>query len=107
VQRNFGAPAPDRLRVCDLTYIRTWVGFAYLGIVVEVFSRRILGWALATHLRTELPLEALQMADLDPRAPAAGPAGAPHRPFQPVPTDSIHRNARCHRSIGISRIPRG
>ena len=45
-----------------LTYIRTWVGFAYLALVVDVFSRRIVGWALAGHMRTELPLEALELA---------------------------------------------
>src|SRR5918911_4928627 len=48
--------------VVDLTYIRTWVGFAYLALVTDVFSGRILGWALAMHMRTDLPLEALEMA---------------------------------------------
>lgn len=43
-------------------YIRTWVGFAYLALVTDVYSRRILGWALTTHMRTDLPLEALEMA---------------------------------------------
>jgi putative transposase len=62
VQRRFRAARPDQLWVCDLTYIRTWVGFAYLAVVIDVFSRRIVGWALATHLRTDLPLEALEMA---------------------------------------------
>jgi putative transposase len=45
-----------------MTYIRTWVGFAYLALVIDVFSRRIVGWALAGHMRTELPLEALELA---------------------------------------------
>src|SRR5512135_3086894 len=45
-----------------MTYLRSWEGFAYLALVVDVFSRRIVGWALATHLRTELPLEALELA---------------------------------------------
>ena len=62
VRRNFTAPGPDRLWVCDLTYIRTWVGFAYLALVIDVFSRRVLGWAVAGHMRTGLVLEALQMA---------------------------------------------
>jgi putative transposase len=62
VERDFHATRPDQLWVVDLTYIRTWVGFAYLALVVDVFARRILGWALATHLRTALPLEALEMA---------------------------------------------
>ena len=48
--------------MCDLTYLRTWVGFAYLALVIDVYSRRIVGWALTTHLRTELALEALEMA---------------------------------------------
>jgi len=62
VKRQFAAPAPDRLWVCDLTYIRTWVGFAYLALVIDVFSRRIVGWAVAGHMRTALVLEALEMA---------------------------------------------
>ena len=62
VQRKFAASAPDRLWVCDLTYIRTWLGFAYLALVIDVHSRRIVGWALAGHMRTELPLEALEHA---------------------------------------------
>ena len=48
--------------MCDLTYIRTWGGFGYLALVVDVFSRRIVGWALASHMRTELPLQALELA---------------------------------------------
>ena len=62
VNRQFHAQRPDQLWVCDLTYIRTWVGFAYLALVIDVFSRRIVGWALAGHMRTELPLEALELA---------------------------------------------
>jgi transposase InsO family protein len=44
VNRGFRAPRPDRLWVADLTYLRTWVGFAYLALVIDVFSRRIVGW---------------------------------------------------------------
>jgi putative transposase len=62
VKRKFAAVAPDQLWVCDLTYIRTWLGFAYLALVIDVHSRRIVGWALAGHMRTELPLEALEHA---------------------------------------------
>ena len=62
VNRQFQAQRPNQLWVCDLTYIRTWVGFAYLALVVDVYSRRLVGWALTTHLRTELPLQALEMA---------------------------------------------
>ena len=62
VNREFRAQRSDQLWVCDLTYIRTWAGFAYLALVIDVFSRRIVGWALADHMRTELPLEALELA---------------------------------------------
>lgn len=62
VNRQFAAARPNQLWVCDLTYIRTWVGFAYLALVVDVYSRRLVGWALTTHLRTDLPLQALEMA---------------------------------------------
>jgi len=62
VQREFRATRPDQLSVIDLTYLRTWAGFGYLALVVDVFSRRIVGWALTAHMRTELALEALEMA---------------------------------------------
>jgi len=70
VERNFTAAAPDCLWVADITYIPTWAGFLYLAVVLDTFSRRIVGWAMATHLRTELVLEALNMA-LGQRRPAA------------------------------------
>ena len=62
VQRNFTASRPNELWVADITYIATWTGFLYLAVVVDAWSRRVVGWAMATHLRTELVLEALQMA---------------------------------------------
>lgn len=62
VERNFTAEAPDRLWVADITYIPTWTGFLYLAVVMDVFSSRIVGWSMATHLRTRLVLDALDMA---------------------------------------------
>jgi len=62
VNRNFTATGPNQLWVADITYIPTWAGFLYLAIVLDVWSRRIVGWAMRTHLRTELVLEALDMA---------------------------------------------
>ena len=70
VDRNFTAAAPNRLWVADITYIPTWAGFLYLAVVLDAFSRKIVGWAMATHLRTELVLAALNMA-LGQRRPAA------------------------------------
>ncbi len=62
VNRAFLAAAPNRLWVADITYIPTWAGFLYLAVVLDAFSRRIVGWAMETHLRTELVLDALNMA---------------------------------------------
>jgi putative transposase len=68
VNRDFTATGPDQLWVADITYIHTWAGFLYLAIVLDVWSRRIVGWAMRTHLKTELVLEALNMA-LEQRNP--------------------------------------
>jgi putative transposase len=62
VTRNFTAACPNRLWVADLTYIRAGAGFAYLAFVLDVFSRTIVGWQMATHMRTDLVLDALEMA---------------------------------------------
>jgi putative transposase len=62
VERNFNPPAPNRLWVADLTYVRTWAGFVYVAFVIDAFSRRIVGWQIANHLRTDLALDALEMA---------------------------------------------
>jgi putative transposase len=62
VQRDFAVTAPDRLWVADITYVPTWAGFLYLAVVLDAFSRRVVGWSMATHLKTELVLDALEMA---------------------------------------------
>ena len=62
VDRDFAASGPNRLWVADITYIPTWSGFLYLAVVMDAWSRRIVGWAMRTSLRTELVLEALEMA---------------------------------------------
>jgi putative transposase len=62
VDRQFYTDGPDRLWVADITYIPTWSGFLYLAIVLDVYSRRVVGWSMETHLRTELILAALNMA---------------------------------------------
>jgi putative transposase len=62
VTRDFRADGPNRLWVADITYIPTWSGFLYLAVVIDVYSRRVVGWSMANHLRTELVLEALNMA---------------------------------------------
>jgi transposase InsO family protein len=71
VKRDFAPPAPDRLYVADITYVRTWEGWLYLAVVLDAFSRRVVGWSMAEHLRTQLVLEALGMAVWQ-RQPAPG-----------------------------------
>ena len=62
VNRDFSADGPNQLWVADITYVPTWAGWLYLAIVLDAWSRRILGWAMATHLRAELVEDALAMA---------------------------------------------
>ena len=71
VRRDFNPPAPNRVWLSDITYVRTWEGWLYLAVILDAFSRRVVGWALADHLRTELATDALQMA-LVSRRPGAG-----------------------------------
>jgi putative transposase len=62
VDRSFVAAAPNVLWVADITYVPTWSGFLYLAVVLDVFSRRVVGWSMSTTLQTELVLAALNMA---------------------------------------------
>ena len=62
VERNFGAEAPNRLWFADITHLRSWEGPSFLAFVIDAFSRKIVGWQLASHMRTDLVLDALRMA---------------------------------------------
>jgi putative transposase len=63
LQRDFTATGPNEKWVCDITYLRTWNGFLYLAFVLDCYGRTIVGWQLATHMRTDLVLDALEMAN--------------------------------------------
>lgn len=71
VERDFNPQAPDRLWTADITYIRTWEGWLYLASIIDCYSRRIVGWSMADHLRHELVVDALNMA-IDRRRPGRG-----------------------------------
>jgi putative transposase len=71
VQRRFAPPGPDQLWVADITQQRTDQGWLYLAVVLDAFSRRVVGWSMADHLRTELVLDALEMA-ISQRQPPPG-----------------------------------
>jgi putative transposase len=96
VKRNFTATGPNQLWVADITYVPTWSGFLFLAVVLDVFSRRIVGWAMATHMRTELILDALSMA-MQQRRP--GP-GVIHHSDQGTQYTSIAFGLRC-RAWGV------
>jgi putative transposase len=71
LDRAFAADGPDRVWVADITYLRSWEGWLYLAAVQDLYSRRIVGWAMADHMRSDLVVDALQMA-LAHRRPAPG-----------------------------------
>ena len=95
VARDFTAAAPNRLWVADITYVPTWAGFLYLAVVLDAFSRRIVGWAMANHLRTELVLQALDMAVHQRR-----PADVIHHSDQGSQYTSLAFGKRC-REAGV------
>ena len=90
VDRDFTAPGPDQLWVADITYIPTWAGFLYLAVVLDAWSRRVVGWAMATHLRTELVLDAFNMAVTQRR-----PANVIHHSDQGCQYTSLTFGRRC------------
>ena len=96
VDRRFTASGPNQLWVADITYIWTWAGFLYLAVVLDVWSRRIVGWSMATHLRTELVIAALEMA-LEQRNPGQDLI---HHSDQGCQYTSIEFGKRC-REAGV------
>jgi putative transposase len=95
VERKFTAEGRDRLWVADITYIPTLAGFLYLAVVVDAWSRRVVGWSMAVHLRTELVLDALNMA-LGRRRPQ----GVIHHSDQGTQYTSLAFGQRC-REAGV------
>jgi putative transposase len=95
VQRDFQAAGPNQLWVADITYIPTWAGFLYLAVVLDAWSRRVVGWAMATHLRTELVVDALEMAVRQRQ-----PRGVIHHSDQGCQYTSVAFGKRC-REAGV------
>jgi putative transposase len=96
VHRQFRASAPNQLWVADITYVPTWQGFLYLAVILDAFSRKVVGWSMATDLRTELVLNALEMA-LTQRRP---PAGVIHHSDHGGQYTSLAFGRRC-REAGV------
>jgi len=97
VQRNFTASAPDQLWVADITYVPTLEGWLYLATVLDAWSRRIVGWAMADTLRTELVVDALNMAVWN-RRPAIGVV---HHSDRGAQYTSVAFSRRC-RDAGVA-----
>jgi len=95
VDRRFVADKPNALWVADITYIPTWVGFLYLAVVLDVWSRKIVGWAMASHLRTSLVTTALDMAIVQ-----RSPVDVVHHSDQGCQYTSIEFGKRC-REAGV------
>lgn len=95
VDRQFTAMGPDRLWVADITYIPTWSGFLYLAMVLDAWSRKIVGWSMQTHLKTELVLEAFDMALAQRR-----PRGVIHHSDRGTQYTSYAFGKRC-REMGV------
>jgi putative transposase len=95
VKREFKADAPDKLWVADMTYVPTWAGFIYLAVVLDVWSRRVVGWAIGECMTADLVLAALNMA-LEQRKPE----GVIHHSDQGSQYTSIAFGKRC-REMGV------
>jgi len=95
VKRNFTAAGPDHLWVADITYVATWAGWLYLAVVVDAWSRKVVGWAMSTNLRSTLVLDALQMAIRQRR-----PKNVIHHSDQGSQYTSLAFGQRC-RAAGV------
>ena len=95
VERQFRAEAPNKLWVADITYVSTGSGFCYLAVVLDVFSRRIVGWSMASHLETSLVTDALHKAVRQRQ-----PSGVIHHSDQGCQYTSVEFGMRC-REAGV------
>ena len=95
VKRDFRSQGPNQLWVADITYVPTWAGFLYVAVVLDAWSRRVVGWAFARHLRVELVLAALQMA-----VRRRQPRGVIHHSDQGCQYSSVAFGNRC-RQAGV------
>ena len=95
VDRNFYADEPNQLWVADITYVPTWAGFLYLAVVLDAFSRRIVGWAMGHNLKAQLVLDAMNMAIAQRR-----PRDVIHHSDQGSQYTSIAFGLRC-KEVGV------
>ena len=108
LDRDFKAPAPNRVWVADITYCRTFAGWVYAAFVIDVFSRRVVGWQLSKSLRTDLALDALEMGLWTREHAGHDTTGviAHSRQGRSVPRCALHPAARRGRRCRVGRLDR-
>lgn len=104
VDRTFEASAPNRLWVADLTYVRTHAGWAYVAFVLDVYSRRIVGWQVSTSLHTDLALDALDMGLWDRRRRGQDLAGLIHHSDRGVQYRAIRYTQRLAEEAAVASV---
>ncbi len=102
LERDFTASAPNRVWVGDITYLRTRRGWAYLAVLIDLYSRKVVGWSVADHMRTELVEDALHMA-IATRAPASGVVHHTDRGVQYTSAPYQERLAQLGAKVSMSR----
>jgi putative transposase len=105
VARNFSAARPNQLWVADLTYVATWSGFVYVALVIDAFSRFLVGWQASRSLRTDLALDALEMAIWRRQGQLDGLVHHSDR-GSPIPCHPLHRPPGRGRGGDLGRFPR-
>ena len=106
VDRQFAADRPNRLWVADLTYVKTHVGWVYVAFVIDVFSRFVVGWQISTSLRSDLAIDALEMAIHATKRPRPRRPHPSQRPRSSIPRNSLHRATGRGRRRQLGRQPR-
>lgn len=104
VKRAFTATAPNQLWVADLTYIRTHAGWTYAAFVLDVFSRRIVGWQVSTSLRTDLAVDALDMGLWERRRAGQDIAGLIHHSDAGVQYRAIRYTERLAEADAVASV---
>ena len=104
VQRDFTAAAPNQLWVADITYCRTFAGWAYAAFIIDVFSRRVLGWQLSKSLRTDLALDALEMAFWTRQRAGQDVAGLRHHSDKGVQYVAVRYTQRLAQAGAVASV---
>lgn len=104
VQRDFTAEAPNQLWVADITYCRTFAGWVYAAFIIDVFSRRVLGWQLSKSLRTDLALDALEMAFWTRERAGQGVRGLRHHSDKGVQYVAVRYTQRLAEAGAVASV---